>query len=78
MSRRSVGVGFIIASSLFIGANLLSNSLLMSGTEDYELLKRLSAEFISNIGVILGLISFVIGVAYLVIAETIKNSKEKD
>lgn len=74
MNRRSAGVGFIIASSLLIGANLLSNSILLSGTEDYELLKRLSNEFTSNIGITLGLISFVIGAVLLVIAE-ISNNK---
>ncbi|MFB8375482.1 hypothetical protein [Paenibacillus taichungensis] len=78
MSRRSIGLGLIIASSLFIGLNLISNSILMSGTDEYQMLQIISTEFTSKIGIVLGLILFVLGLAYLIIAEVFKNSKRED
>lgn len=76
MNRRAVGLSFIIASSVFVSGNLISNSIIMSGIEDYELLKRVNDEFTTNIGIILGIICFIIGVVFFVMSE-ISKSKTK-
>ncbi|MBU5355845.1 hypothetical protein ACN9MH_23130 [Paenibacillus silvae] len=73
MNKRAAGVGLIFVSSIFIGSNLIGTSITLSGTEDYELLKRLYSEFTSKIGFTLGGVCFLLGIFFLFLAEFKKD-----
>lgn len=73
MSRRKTGHVFIIIACILISINLISNAIIISGIEDYELLKKVSSKFTNRTGINLGITCFIIGIAYLVYAEIGKD-----
>jgi len=65
---KRTGHMLVCLSVILFSANMISNAIIMSGINDYELLWRAQKEFTTSNGYMLGGAFLIIGIACLIIS----------